>query len=108
MEHQDWNQVVLSKPEELRKKTKIIEEKKKVVNNGNNRKLDEETETFHHKLTPKDKIKQIVKLRSEKGLNQVQLAQKCNLPPKDIKDIESNNAIYNAQKVEKILRILNR
>tara|TARA_X000000950_G_C13765628_1_gene598735 strand:- start:526 stop:879 length:354 start_codon:yes stop_codon:yes gene_type:complete len=112
MDHQDWNPVVLKrtlneKEKKAKHGTETVNKKSASSDNGlNKKKLDDETETFHHKQTPKDKIKEITKLRNKKKWTQKILAQHCNYPQTIIAGIESGQAIYDHVKVEKILRVL--
>merc|ERR1712196_682636 len=110
MDHQDWNAVVIQKKltEKEQKQKYGVETKVKVTQKSSTNKaaLDNETETFHHKMTPKDKLKEITKLRNQKGMSQKELALKCNLTPAEISKIESGTAIYDANKGQKILQKL--
>ncbi len=110
MDHQDWNQVLLKRTltdKEQKAKFGSETKAKRVDTSGvAKQKLDGETETFHHNKVPNEKRMEIFRLRSEKKLTQKQLAQKCNMPISDISSIESGHAIYDHNKVQKILRVL--
>ena len=108
MEHQDWNTVVLKRnlTENEQKAKYGSESKARAGHSGEGaakRKIDQETETFHHNKIPKDKRLEIIKLRTEKKLTQKQLAQKVNLPFTEINAMESGQALYDAKKVQTVL-----
>lgn len=124
-DHQDWQTVVFhKKPQKYstseqdinkaRRSDANIDTKKKVnVSNkagGNtsidSRKLDSETEDFHHKKVPMEVAKAIEKGRLEKKLTQDALAKALNMQSREISEIEKGRAIYNGQVLAKVKRFL--
>ena len=89
----------------------IIQRPKNLSSGINTKKIDEETETFQHKYIDAKIAKQIVAMRTEKKLTQKELAQKANIPPKDVQEIESGRALKNgknSQNAQKLLQIMKR
>lgn len=122
-EHQDWETVVFKKrPQKFGNTEKDINTARRenraidVINKNvikatdnasiNKRKLDQETEDFHHKLVPNDIAKSIEKARIENKLTQEALAHALNMQVKDINEIEKGKAIYNGQVLAKIKKYL--
>jgi ribosome-binding protein aMBF1 (putative translation factor) len=105
--HQDWNVVVLkpktsttqggdgSTPHRVHDATAC-----------KNKKLDQETEDFHHKHVPRDLSALITRARIEKKLTRVQLARSLNMQESKIGEIENGSAIYNGAELAKIKRFL--
>lgn len=111
--YQDWKTVVLKPKKEVQ--TKVVE--KSLLSNKNScqhitnesiniKKLDAETEEFHHKKVPSNVGKDIVTARCARKLTQQALANSLNMNVKDIAEIESGRAIYNGQQLSKIKRFL--
>lgn len=124
-DHQDWQTVVFhKKPQKYgtseqdvnkarRQDANIDTLKKgnvsnKVVGNSSidSRKLESETEDFHHKKVPMEVAKAIEKGRLVKQLSQDALAKALNMQSRDINAIEKGQAIYNGQVLAKIKRYL--
>jgi ribosome-binding protein aMBF1 (putative translation factor) len=112
--HQDWNTVVVRKPQAVKKeivnksaveKTKptlssVIQDKpawkiEKMVDDGE--KL---------KRVSKEDALAIIRARVAAKLSQEQLAQRVNMQPKDIKEIESCHAFENKAVLAKLKRVL--
>jgi ribosome-binding protein aMBF1 (putative translation factor) len=107
-QHQDWDVVIFNK--------------KKQSSNNNNaegsvkrihletpvslQKLSEDREDFHHKKIPKEVADAIRNKRLELNLTQTQLAQKINVRPQVIQEIESMKGIYDHIIINKLTRIL--
>lgn len=73
---------------------------------SNAKKLDEDTGSYAHaKVTPEFK-KALMQARMAKGLNQKDLAQKCNLQPKVIQEYESGAAVPDGSVIQKLNRVL--
>lgn len=121
--HQDWQTVVIrKKPQKYgsgeqdinaarRNNMNIDTVKKQAASQTANasiniRKVEGETEDFHHKKVPIDVAKSIEKARLERKLTQEALAKSLNMPKADINEIERGTAIYNGQQLAKIKRFL--
>ena len=105
MNHQDWKPVV------FRKTNTIIEKPGYKGNNTQQKNASiekrAENDTLQHKkITPVMRTT-IQKARTLKGLTQKELATQCRFNVSIINEIESGKAIYNAQHIEKIKRVLN-
>ena len=73
---------------------------------SNAKKLDEDTGDYaHKKVTPEFK-KALMQARMAKKMNQKELAQACNLPPKIIQDYESGAAVPEGPVIAKLNRAL--
>ena len=72
----------------------------------NLRKLDADTEDFHHRLVPMDVAKAIEKARLTKQLTQDALARALNMQGRQINDIEKGRALYDGPTLSKIKRYL--
>lgn len=94
---QDWEPVVF-------RKKKVDETKPKVVHGI--RKVEQNRESFEHKVVPKNIADAIQKKRIELKLTQAQLAQRINEKPAVVNDIECCRGVYNSTHVNKILRAL--
>ena len=105
MEHQDWTTVYtlankkLTNDEKSKQKTGLSKEQKieKQIEEGK----------MAVKKTSTEIGKDIQKRRNSKGLSQKDLAQKINILPKIIMEIECGKAKHNPQLINKINRILN-
>ena len=122
--HQDWQTVVFKKRiskygqtekdinAARRQNATVVTSAKTHVNNKsgnssiNTRKVEEETEDFHHKRVPMEVAKAIERARLEKRLTQDALAKSLNMPTRDINEIEKGVAIYNGQLLAKIKHFL--
>ena len=106
MEHQDWTIVYTRANKKLANDEKS---KKKPVILSKEKKMEKQIEEgkMKVKLTSSDVGKQIRDKRNSKGLSQKDLAQKVNVVPKIIIEIESGKAKHNPQLINKINRILN-
>lgn len=120
--NQDWQTVVFKKKPQkygtgeqdinaARRNNLNIETHKKVGGNAGNasiniRKVEGETEDFHHKKVPIEVAKAIEKGRLAKKLSQEALAKSLNMPKAEINEIERGTAIYNGQTLSKIKRFL--
>jgi ribosome-binding protein aMBF1 (putative translation factor) len=107
LDHQDWKQVTLQS-----KQSKIDEKNKSIKKISQEKQKDiklhkqvEEDNLKHNKITQELRTK-IIQGRASQKLKQKDLSQKCNLPVSVINDIESGKAIYNAQHINKIKRVL--
>ncbi|CEP03932.1 HTH cro/C1-type domain-containing protein [Plasmodiophora brassicae] len=128
MEHQDWNAVVLRKTRAggagkkaaqrddvnsaMRSGAQVETVKKfaaganRVTGASNAKKLEEETEDFHHKAITQDFKIALLKARQAKNLTQKQLAQLINEKQTVITDYETGRAIPNGQIIAKLNRVL--
>lgn len=93
MDHQDWNTIYVK----ANKKMNDTDQKKPKKDKTKDQKLNEQVETgnFTHKKMDKKYGSDIQKLRLAKGWTQKELAQKLNINPKDITNIENGTAIHN-------------
>lgn len=106
MEHQDWTTVYTR----ANKKLANDEKSKKKPGLSKEQKMEKQIEEgkMKVKLTSSDVGKQIRDKRNSKGLSQKDLAQKVNVVPKIIIEIESGKAKHNPQLINKINKILNK
>eukprot|EP01026_Neomeris_dumetosa_P069683 TRINITY_DN689_c0_g1_i11.p1 TRINITY_DN689_c0_g1~~TRINITY_DN689_c0_g1_i11.p1 ORF type:complete len:180 (-),score=15.81 TRINITY_DN689_c0_g1_i11:269-730(-) len=70
------------------------------------RKLEEETENFHHDRVSTDLKKAIQSARLAKKMSQADLARAINEKPQIIQEYESGKAIPNPQVLSKLSRVL--
>lgn len=103
--HQDWNVVILKSKKAIAADSKQGHYVHDEVA-AKNKKLDQETEDFHHKKVPSELTKQIIKARVERKLTRDGLAKALNMPESKIADIENGKAIYNGAELAKIKRFL--
>ena len=103
MNHQDWDPVVLSKPQEVKKKSVASNNIKPTIDDVN----DDGELKNKIKLVTKEMAKQITAARVEQKLSQKDLANKCNIDLAIINSIERATCKYNAEQINKIARILN-
>lgn len=105
MEHQDWQQVILSNP-----KTKAKSQPKTIVEKTESKqslvKTDADGEVIGVKKVSNQMAQELVKARVTKSLTQVQLAKKCNLDTKTIAENERGGNVYNAQIWNKLCKEL--
>ena len=105
MDHQDWNTyfVPKNKKQEGGDKKQYVKSKEK--------KIEEEAEAEEGKLSHKKMDtefgKSLQKYRLNKGMTQKDMAQKLNIPVKDINEIESGKMKHNGQLMNKIKRLIN-
>mgnify|MGYP003685378685 CR=1 FL=1 len=93
MDHQDWDTIYMKANKIMNDKDNQKPKKEKTKD----QKLSEQVDTgnFTHKKMDKNYGSEIQKLRSSKGWTQKQLAQKLNIHPKEITNIENGTAIHN-------------
>lgn len=96
--HQDWTPVVFEKK-------RAEEEQKKHGPRGVPKILGDQ-EVFKHKTIPKSLTDRIRQRRVELKLTQEQLAQKINVRPVIVKNIESCVGPYDHVNINKILRAI--
>ena len=102
MEHQDWTiQTIKKKP------TQSDKDKKKYIK-SNLQKMNEREEQgkLSHKKMDLEFGKTLQKYRLSQGLTQKDIAQKLNIPMKDINEIESGKMKHNGQLMGKIKRLM--
>ena len=112
MEHQDWTTVYtkankeINKTPEQRKKEK--EREINAVKFAKENKIEKQIEdgNLKHKKMDVSFGKELQKKRLSKGMTQKDLAQKLNIPVKDINDIEAGKAKHNPGLMSKINRIM--
>ena len=110
MEHQDWDIIYTRGNKELEKdKEKEKEKNKKNISFVKEKKIDKKIEegNLKHDKIKLDICKQIQQKRLERGMTQKELANKLNISPKIISEIESGKAIKNQQLISKIKKNLN-
>ena len=102
MEHQDW--VVKT----VKKKSEKEGGKKKQYVKSNEQKMNEKEEEgkLTHKKMDIEFGKTLQKYRLSQGLTQKDIAQKLNIPVKDINEIESGKMKHNGQLLGKIKRLM--
>jgi ribosome-binding protein aMBF1 (putative translation factor) len=96
--HQDWTPVVLEK-------IKVSEMQKKHGPRGTPKILGDQ-DVFKHKEIPKSLTERIKQRRIELKLTQDQLAQKINVRPAVVKNIESCIGPYDHVNINKIMRAI--
>ena len=103
MEHQDWNTIYV-KPkktnQEGSKSKQYVKSKEQKMN------ISEEEGKLTHKKMDIEFGKTLQKYRLSQGLTQKDIAQKLNIPAKDINDIESGKMKHNGQLMGKIKRLM--
>ena len=106
MEHQDWNTIVVkpkkSDNQEGGKSKQYVKSKEKKMSEA------EEEGKLTHKKMDSDFGKSLQKYRLSQGLTQKDIAQKLNIPVKDINEIESGKMKHNGQLMGKIKRLINK
>ena len=103
--HQDWKSVI------IRKNAKEnIKNTNKKPDNTTLKKISIEkkadNDELKHKQLTIELRQSIQKARCEKNMTQKELANRINLSPQIISDIESGKAIYNEQHINKLKRFL--
>lgn len=108
MEHQDWNVIYTKANKELNKTPKDKEKEKNALKFAKENKIEKQIEdgNLKHKKMDVSFGKELQKKRLSKGFTQKDLAQKLNIPVKDINDIESGKAKHNPGLMNKINRIM--
>ena len=98
MDHQDWDTIYVKANKTMNDKdNNHNHHKKPKKDKTKDQKLDEQVEmgNFTHKKMDKKYGSDIQKLRSAKGWTQKELAQKLNINPKEIANIENGTANHN-------------
>lgn len=103
MEHQDWDTVYITP-----KKTNQDDDKKKKYVKSKEQKLKEKEEEgkLSHKKMDSEFGKTLQKYRLSQNMTQKDIAQKLNIPVKDINEIESGKMKHNGQLMGKIKRLM--
>lgn len=103
MEHQDWDTVYITP-----KKTNQDDDKKKQYVKSKEQKLKEKEEEgkLSHKKMDSEFGKTLQKYRLSQNMTQKDIAQKLNIPAKDINEIESGKMKHNGQLMGKIKRLM--
>ncbi len=110
--HQDWTPKVI-RSSGYYKKEKVVEKRKEKSNAQttavNARKIEQNADdgNFELKKVTHDLKMQIQKARSQQNMTQEDLAKKCNLPVKVIKDYESGKGTPNSDYLSVIGKGLN-
>ena len=104
MEHQDWNTLFVNS----NKKKNNIEKKEYVKSKEQKMNENEENGKLSHKKMDSDFGKSLQKYRSSINMTQKDIAQKLNIPVKDINEIESGKMKHNGQLMGKIKRLMNK
>lgn len=113
MEHQDWNPLTIKAKKLDPKSAKIkaertgnIETQKRKVQNSHLRKVELEDDVQPIEKVSTDIKLLIQKARQEKNLTQKELANKVNVKPEIIRDIESGKAMNDKQILVKMQKVL--
>jgi ribosome-binding protein aMBF1 (putative translation factor) len=105
--HQDWKTIIVntkkSKSKEENSKESNYKVKKVNIENKLDKKIDEGV--VKHDKYNSELIKNLKNYRSYNNLTQKQLAQKLNINPKLISDIECNKGIYDHRINNKLKRL---
>ena len=106
MDHQDWNTIIVKS----KKNNNNQEGKTKQYVKSKEQKMSEAEEEgkLTHKKMDSDFGKSLQKYRLSQGLTQKDIAQKLNIPAKDINEIESGKMKHNGQLMGKIKRLMNK
>lgn len=104
MEHQDWDTLFV-KP---KKENNNIEKKQHVKSKEQKMNESEEIGKLSHKKMDSDFGKVLQKYRLSQNMTQKDIAQKLNIPVKDINEIESGKMKHNGQLMGKIKRLMNK
>ena len=105
MEHQDWV-VKTVKPKNNQGSNKSNQSKQYVKSKEQKMNDAEEEGKLSHKKMDSDFGKTLQKYRLSQGLTQKDIAQKLNIPAKDINEIESGKMKHNGQLMGKIKRLM--
>ena len=104
MEHQDWDTVYItpkkSNQEGVDKKKQYVKSKEQKMNEK------EEEGKLTHKKMDVNFGKTLQKYRLSQNMTQKDIAQKLNIPVKDINEIESGKMKHNGQLRGKIKRLM--
>jgi ribosome-binding protein aMBF1 (putative translation factor) len=104
MEHQDWNTVYVTpkktNQESDHKKKQYVKSKEQKMNDA-----EEEGKLTHRKMDL-EFGKTLQKYRLSQNMTQKDIAQKLNIPVKDINEIESGKMKHNGQLMGKIKRLM--
>lgn len=102
MEHQDWDTVYITP-----KKPKKEDNKKQYIKSKEQKMKDAEEEgKLTHKKMDVNFGKTLQKYRLSQNMTQKDIAQKLNIPVKDINEIESGKMKHNGQLMGKIKRLM--
>lgn len=104
MEHQDWNTLFVNS----KKKKNNIEKKEYVKSKEQKMNENEENGKLSHKKMDSEFGKSLQKYRLSQNMTQKDIAQKLNIPVKDINEIESGKMKHNGQLMGKIKRLMNK
>ncbi len=113
MEHQDWTPIYIRATTELNKTPQQKEKEKNREENkvkfAKENKIEKQIEdgNLKHKKMDVSFGKDLQKKRLSRGMTQKDLAQKLNIPAKDINDIEAGKAKHNPGLMNKINRSMN-
>jgi len=104
MEHQDWNTIYV-KPKKTNnqdggKSKQYVKSKEQKMNDA------EEEGKLTHKKMDLEFGKTLQKYRLSQNMTQKDIAQKLNIPVKDINEIESGKMKHNGQLMGKIKRLM--
>ena len=104
MEHQDWNTIYV-KPKKTNnqeggKPKQYVKSKEQKMNDA------EEEGKLSHKKMDLEFGKILQKYRLSQNMTQKDIAQKLNIPVKDINEIESGKMNHNGQLMGKIKRLM--
>ena len=106
MEHQDWNTVYVTpkktNQESGGKNKQYVKSKEQKMNDA------EEEGKLTHKKMDLEFGKTLQKYRLSQNMTQKDIAQKLNIPVKDINEIESGKMKHNGQLMGKIKRLINK
>ena len=106
MEHQDW-EIKIVKPkksnhQEGGKSKQYVKSKEQKMSDA------EENGILSHKKMDSEFGKTLQKYRLSQNMTQKDIAQKLNIPVKDINEIESGKMKHNGQLMCKIKRLINK
>ena len=106
MEHQDW-EIKIVKPkksnnQEGGKSKQYVKSKEQKMSES------EESGKLSHKKMDSEFGKTLQKYRLSQNMTQKDIAQKLNIPVKDINEIESGKMKHNGQLMGKIKRLMNK
>ena len=104
MDHQDWDIKIIkpkkSNNQEGDKKKQYVKSKEQKMNES------EESGKLSHKKMDIEFGKTLQKYRLSQNMTQKDIAQKLNIPAKDINEIESGKMKHNGQLMGKIKRLM--
>ena len=105
MEHQDWV-VKTVKPKNNKESNKSNQSKQYVKSKEQKMNISEEEGKLSHKKMDLEFGKTLQKYRLSQNMTQKDIAQKLNIPIKDINEIESGKMKHNGQLMGKIKRLM--